>query len=81
MLLLCENKDMTVKIVSPRMKRPIQIQGDHQGPLDNDDPNNKESRYNKMVEWKTVEITEECLSIIAADEPVTCAAYAKNITC
>ena len=31
-----------------------------------------------MVEWETGEITEELLSIIAADDPVTCAAYAKN---
>ena len=31
-----------------------------------------------MVEWVTVEITEEPLSIIAQDDPVTCAAYAKE---
>ena len=29
-----------------------------------------------MVEWEKGEITEELLSIIAADDPVTCAAYA-----
>ena len=29
-----------------------------------------------MVEWETGEITEEPLSIIAKDDPVTCAAYA-----
>ena len=29
-----------------------------------------------MVEWETGEITEEPLSIIAQDDPVTCAAYA-----
>ena len=31
-----------------------------------------------MVEWETGEITEEPLSIIAHDDPVTCAAYAKE---
>ena len=31
-----------------------------------------------MVEWETREITEEPLSIIAKDDPVTCAAYAKE---
>ena len=31
-----------------------------------------------MVEWETGEITEEPLSIIAQDDPVTCATYAKE---
>ena len=31
-----------------------------------------------MVEWKTGEITEDPLSLIAADDPVTCAVYAKK---
>ena len=31
-----------------------------------------------MVEWEIGEITEEPLSIIAQDDPVTCAAYAKE---
>ena len=31
-----------------------------------------------MVEWETGEITEEPLSIIAQDNPATCAAYAKE---
>ena len=31
-----------------------------------------------MVEWETGEITQEPLSLIAADDPVTCAAYAKK---
>ena len=30
------------------------------------------------MEWETGEITYEPLSIIAADDPVTCAAYAKE---
>ena len=50
----------------------------HQGPLDNDDPNYKGGLYNGMVEWDTGEITEEPLSLIAAEDPVTCAANAKK---
>ena len=51
---------------------------DHHGPLKKDDPNYISSPYNVMVEWETGEITEEPLSIIAQDDPVTCAAYAKE---
>ena len=62
------------------MKRPFKFKAitDHQGPLDNDGPDYKESLYNVMVEWETGEITEEPLSIIATDNPVTCAAYSKK---
>ena len=31
-----------------------------------------------MIEWDTREISREPLTIIAADDPVTCAIYAKN---
>ena len=31
-----------------------------------------------MIKWETGEITEEPLSIIAQDDPITCAAYAKK---
>ena len=31
-----------------------------------------------MVEWETGEITDEPLSLIAVDDPVTCAEYAKK---
>ena len=48
------------------------------GPLKNGDPNYNGSLYNVMVEWETGEITEESLSIIAQDGPVTCAVYAKQ---
>ena len=51
---------------------------DHQGPLDSDDHNYKGSLYNVMVEWETGEITEEPLSIAAADDLVTCTAYPKK---
>ena len=50
----------------------------HQGPLLASDPDWKGSKYNVQVEWETGEITFEPLSIVAADDPVTCAAYAKE---
>ena len=50
----------------------------HQGPLLASDPDWKGSKYNVQVEWETGDITFEPLSIIAADDPVTCAAYAKE---
>ena len=42
------------------------------------DPDWKGSKYNVQVEWVSGEITFEPLSITAADNPVTCAAYAKE---
>ena len=50
----------------------------HQGPLSPQDENYKGSKYNVMVEWETGEIPEEPLSLIAADDPVTCAVYANK---
>ena len=50
----------------------------HQGPLSPQDENYKGNKYNVMVEWETGEITEEPLSLIAADDPVICAIYAKK---
>ena len=45
-------------------------------PYSNSGPSQiKGSLYNVMVKWET---TEEPLSIIAADDPVTCAAYTKK---
>ena len=52
----------------------------HQGPLLASDPDWKGGKYDVQVEWETGEITFEPLSIIAADDPVTCAAYAKKMT-
>ena len=50
---------------------------DHHVPMKTD-PNYNGSLYNIIVEWETGEITEEPLSIIAQDDPVTCAPYAKE---
>ena len=47
-------------------------------PLAASDPDWKGTNYNVQVEWETGEITVEHLSVIAADDPVTCAAYAKE---
>ena len=46
----------------------------HQGPLLTSDPDWKGSKYYVQAEWETGEITFEPLSIIAADDPVTCGA-------
>ena len=50
----------------------------HQGPLRPDDPKYKGSPWNVLVEWETGESTYEPLHIIAKDDPVTCAIYAKD---
>ncbi len=50
----------------------------HEGPLKSSDPSYKGSKHNVMIEWENGEITSEPLTIIAADDPVTCAIYAKE---
>ena len=50
----------------------------HQGLFLASDPDLEGSKYIVQVEWETGEITFEPLSIIAAEDPVTCAAYAKE---
>ena len=50
----------------------------HEGPLNTNHDNYKGSLYNVMVEWESGEITSEPLSLIAADDPVTCAIYARD---
>ena len=50
----------------------------HQGPLKPTDPDWKGSKYNVQVEWETGEVAFAPLSVIAAEDPVTCAAYAKQ---
>ena len=36
------------------------------------------STYNVMVEWETGKITREPLKTVAANDPVSCAIYAKQ---
>ena len=50
----------------------------HQGPISSKHPDYKGSTYNIMVEWENGETTSEPLQIIAKDDPVTCAIYAKD---
>ena len=50
----------------------------HQGPFTATDPDWKGSKYTVQVEWETGEVTFEPLSVIAGDETVNCAVYAKQ---
>jgi len=50
----------------------------HQGPLESHDKDYKGSTYNVLVEWESGESTYEPLDMIARDDPVTCAVYAKE---
>jgi hypothetical protein len=50
----------------------------HQGPLAPGHPEYKGSSYNVHIEWENGEITSEPLQVIAKDDPVTCAIYAKD---
>ena len=50
----------------------------HEGPLKATDPNWKGSKWDVQIEWATGEITFIPLSVIAADDPITCAAYTKD---
>jgi hypothetical protein len=50
----------------------------HQGPLLWHDKDYNGSRFNVLVKWENGEITTEPLSVIAADDPVTCAVYARE---
>ena len=50
----------------------------HQGPLKPTDKAYNGSPYNVQVEWANGETTYEPLSIIAADDPVSCPIYARE---
>ena len=50
----------------------------HEGPLKATDPNWKGSKWIVQIEWETGEIAFQPSSVIAADDPITCAAYAKE---
>ena len=50
----------------------------HQGPLKPGHKDYMGSKYNIMLEWEDGQVTQEPLSIIAKDDPVTCAIYAKE---
>ena len=48
------------------------------GPLHQSHPNHNGSPCNLQMEWENGEITSEALSIIAANNPVLCAIYARD---
>jgi len=50
----------------------------HQGPLSKGQPDYRGSSYNVQIEWENGEITYEPLNVIALDDPVSCAIYAKK---
>ena len=50
----------------------------HEGPLHTTDPSYKGSGYNVKVLWSDGTTTYEPLSVIANDDPVTCALYAQK---
>ena len=50
----------------------------HQGPLSRGDKDYKGCRYNVLVNWDSGESTYEPLNVIAHDDPVSCALYAKD---
>ena len=52
----------------------------HKGSLKATDSNWKGSKWNVQIEWETGEIAFEPLSVIAADDPITCALMQKRRT-
>ena len=50
----------------------------HQGPLTQKHPDYNGSRFNVMIEWENGEVMTEPLSVIAEDDPVSCAVYARD---
>ena len=50
----------------------------HQGPLKKGDPGYNGSKFNVLVVWETGESMYEPIDVIAANDPVMCAIYAKE---
>ena len=50
----------------------------HEGPLTSSYSSWKRFKYNMMLEWTNREVTNEPLSIIAADSLVKCSIYARD---
>ncbi len=50
----------------------------HEGPLSPKHPRYNGSAYNVLIEWEDGTSTYEPLDIVAKDDPVTCATYAKE---
>jgi hypothetical protein len=50
----------------------------HEGPLNKNHSSWKGDKYYVKVEWENGEVSYEPLNMVAADDPVTCAIYAKD---
>ena len=50
----------------------------HQGPLKQNDPHYMGSRFNVRIDWENGEIMNEPLNVNAANDPTTCAIYARE---
>ena len=50
----------------------------HEGLLSRTHPNYKGSPYNLVIAWENGEISTEPLSMVAADDPVSCAVHARH---
>jgi hypothetical protein len=50
----------------------------HEGPLSPSHPNYKGSAYNVLLDWSNGERSHEPLNIVAIDDPVSCANYARE---
>ena len=50
----------------------------HHGPLERTHPHYNGSRYNVKIKWENGEITNKPLDMIAKDDLVTCAVYARE---
>jgi hypothetical protein len=65
---------MTIRIFLWKFRKIVS----HQGPLKKDHPDYKGSLYNLIVEWESGETTIDPLQLITADDPVSCAIYARE---
>jgi hypothetical protein len=72
-----EKDDMDIDSDTGKLYKFRRITG-HQGPLRTLDKDYKGSTYNVLIEWETGETTYEPLDLIAKDDPITCANYAKQ---
>ena len=70
----CANKDNEISDDLHKFRALI----GHQGLLKATDPNWKGYKYKVLLDWETGEMTYELLSVLAVDDPVTRATYAKE---
>jgi len=78
---------MNLWIISRRVQRTTKHFGvssisqdtrDHYIWVTPSDPHHASATYNVQIEWETSEVTYEPLDFIAANDPITCAVYARD---